>query len=193
MKADSVKNINDNHFTKGSQVCIKASGEDYLKGLSDIVSRMTKEKGKRGVLVSTIWSANALSRRLSLSKLPNGSMRVVDTVSLSLGSKIVKNPDFTFLPDPVPLESILVVMERMLNDAAFRVNFLIFDSLSFFRRYYTQGQLTEFFNYVMNRMLEEEVNLIVLDQEKEMDDSISKMMASNMDRVIDIETGGGDR
>ncbi len=193
MDVRSVKDINENHFRNGTQLLIKASGEDYLKGFADIIEMMTKEKGSRGMLVSTIWSANALSRRISLSKLPRNSLKVIDTVSLSLGSNIQTNPDFTFLPNPVPLESILVVMERALRDQTIDVDFLVFDSMTFFRRYYTQGQLSEFFNYIMNRMLEEEITLMVLDQNPEIDDGISKMMGSTMDRVIQIKKGGGKK
>ena len=190
MEVGSVADITENHLRKGSQIAVRASGEEYLKGLTEMVNRMTREKGARGLFVSTMWSANALSRRISFPKLPQNSMRVIDTVSLSIGSKLVNNPDFVFLPNPVPLESLLVVIERSLRDPAFEVNFLIFDSLSFFRRYYTQGQLNEFFNYIMNRMLEEEVNLIVMDQNPEVEDGLSRMMDSTMDRVIKIGKGG---
>jgi len=193
MDVRSVKDINENNLRSGTQLLIKASGEDYLKGFADMIEMMTKEKGSRGMLVSTIWSANALSRRIGLSKLPRNSLKVIDTVSLSLGSNIQTNPDFTFLPNPVPLESILVVMERALRDQTIDIDFLVFDSMTFFRRYYTQGQLSEFFNYIMNRMLEEEITLMILDQNPEIDDGISKMMGSTMDRVIHIKKGGGKK
>jgi KaiC/GvpD/RAD55 family RecA-like ATPase len=188
-----INELNDKVLRPGTQLYIKASGEKYLKGFSDIVSLMTREKGSRGMLVSTIWSANALSRRISLSKLPRNSMKIIDTVSLSLGSNIIKNPDFTFLPTPVPLESILVVIERLISDPGTEVNFLIFDSLTFLRGYYTQGQLNEFFHYILNRMLEEEISTFIIDQDPDIQDGISNLLTSTMDRTITISKGGGKK
>jgi hypothetical protein len=188
MKLEDMKGIDPKSLRHGSQILIRVSGENYLKGFSDIFSILTREEGSRGVLLSTLWSANALSRRISMSKLPRGSLKVVDTISLSLGSKATGGDEFIFLPTPSPLEYILVEIERLIKDQGKDINFLILDSLEFLERYYTLGQLSEFFHYLLNRMLEEEITVIIFDQSPDTHAGIGGQLSSVMDRTVEIGT-----
>ncbi len=186
MRLEDMKGLDPKTLRHGSQILIRASGEKYLNGFSDIFSILTREEGSRGVLLSTLWSANALSRRIGMSKLPRGSLKVVDTISLSLGSRVTGGEEFIFLPTPSPLEYILVEIERLIKDQGKDINFLILDSLTFLERYYTLGQLSEFFHYLLNRMLEEEITVIVFDQSQDPDTGIGGQLSSIMDKTVEI-------
>ncbi len=186
MIINEIKDIDHKTLGKGSQLLIQVSGERYLKGISDLISRLTKEKGSKGILLSTLWSSNALSRRIGLSKLPRGSLNVIDTISLSLGSKVTGGEGFIFLPTPSPLEYILVEMERLIREYGDDLKFFVLDSLTVIDRYYTQGQLSEFFHYLMNRMLEEEITVIIFDQSPDGVPGIGAHLSSIMDRTIRI-------
>ncbi|MFW3145649.1 MAG: hypothetical protein ACMUIE_02420 [Thermoplasmatota archaeon] len=192
MKAAKTKDIDDTLLRPGTQIYLKTSGEAYLKTFSELVTRLAKEQGRRGILVSTLWSANALSRRLSLSKLPRGSLKVIDTISLSMGSKVSQGEGFAFLSTPVSLESILMEIERTLSTQGPGHNFLVFDSLTFLSKYYTAGQLSEFFHFIFNRMLEESITVVIFDNEEE-SSRISKELIPVMDHSIDIGEGGGKK
>lgn len=193
MGKDVIPGLDERHLRNGSQVILVASGERFLNGFPQIISHLTREKGNRGALLSTIWSANALSRRISLSKLPKGSLRIIDTVSLSMGSKITAKGNFTLLPSPVPLESILVELEKMIRSKGNGINFFILDSLSFLGKYYTKGQLGEFFHYVLNRMLEEEVTVIIMIQDHDREDPTLNLLESIMDRIVYLDEGGDEQ
>ena len=173
---------------QGSQVFVRASGGSYIKAISRLVDDMCGKEGQRGILISTQWSANAISRRLAITKLPKNSLRVVDTVSLTMGSGLENNDVFRFLPTPASLESILMEVERISRKG--ESSFLIVDSLSYLIKYYSQGQLSEFFQYLLNRMLEEEMNVIVFDQMASAPSPISQELSSIMDKTIDLDKGG---
>lgn len=192
MKVLKAREIDESLLRPGTQIHVVTSGEAYLKTFSELVMRLAKEQGRRGILISTLWSANALSRRLSISKLPRGSLKVIDTISLSLGSKVSKDEVFTFLSTPVSLESILMEIERSLSFDGPGHDFLVFDSLSFLSRYYTLGQLSEFFNFTFNRMLEDNITVVVFDNQEE-GSKVSKELISLMDHSINIKEGGGKK
>jgi KaiC/GvpD/RAD55 family RecA-like ATPase len=183
---EEVKELDAKTLRHGSQILIKASGERYLKGFSDIISILTREEGSKGVLISTLWSANALSRRISMSKLPRGSLSVIDTISLSLGSRVSGGEEFIFLPTPSPLEYILVEIERLVREHGRVINFIMFDSLTYLERYHTRGQLSEFFHYLLNRMLEEEITVIIFDQSGKDTNGMGTHLSSVMDRMVFI-------
>ncbi len=172
---------------QGSQVFVRASGGSYIKAISGLVEDMCGKEGQRGILISTQWSANAISRRLAITKLPKNSLRVIDTVSLTMGSGLENNDVFRFLPTPASLESILMEVERISKKGG--SSFLMVDSLSYLIKYYSQGQLSEFFQYLLNRMLEDEMNVIIFDQMMSDPSPISLELSSIMDRIIDLKGG----
>ncbi len=192
MEVANSSEIKEMFLRTGSQIIVDCRGETYLRSFSDIIRELTKEQGRRGILISTLWSANALSRRISLSKLPNESLKVIDTLSLSLGSAPPKGDDFVFLPTPVSLESILMGVEKLLITQKGGFNFLIIDSLSIMSKNYTTARLSEFFHFLLNRMLEEEMLVIMFDQGGEEGSTISKEISSFIDETV-IITEGGDK
>ncbi len=172
---------------QGSQVFIRVSGGGYIKVISGLVDDLCSKEGQRGILISTQWSANAISRRLAITKLPKNSLRVVDTVSLTMGSGLENNDVFRFLPTPASLESILMEVERVIGSRKGESSFLIVDSLSYLIKYYSKGQLSEFFQYLLNRMLEDEMNVIIFDQMTQNPSSISQELSSIMDRTLELD------
>jgi KaiC/GvpD/RAD55 family RecA-like ATPase len=188
LNLEDIKKLDPKTLRHGSQLLLRASGERYLNSFTELVSMLTRTEGSRGVLISTLWSANALSRRIGLGKLPRGSLKVIDTISLSLGSKATGSEGFIFLPTPSPLEYILVEIERLIKEHGKDMNFLILDTLTFLERHYTQGQLSEFFHYLLNRMLEEEITVIIFDQSPSGPSGIGDYLSSVMDRTINIGT-----
>ena len=188
---DTVR-IDDNVLRTGSQVLIRASGEPFLKAFSSTIERMTKQHGSKGILISTLWSAKAMSRRLSMGQLSKGTLKVVDTVSLSMGSSVPSMDDFIFLSTPSSLESILVAIERLLQSSGEDMQFLVLDSLTFLTNYYSPGQLSEFFNFLLNRMLEEEMTVIIFDQRTDEVTAVSKELSSKMDHTIVLSEGVSD-
>jgi hypothetical protein len=190
MEVSKSSEINDLLLRPGSQLHVISKGEKYLRSFSEIISRLSKEQGKKGILVSTLWSANALSRRISITKLPKGSLKVIDTISLSLGSNPSISDDFIFLSTPVSLELILMEVERLLISQKGQFNFLIMDSLSYLSRYYTPGQLSEFFHFLLNRMLEEEMLVVIFDQDGGEGSLISRELSSAIDQTVTISDGG---
>jgi KaiC/GvpD/RAD55 family RecA-like ATPase len=193
MVKQKAKEISDTVLRPGSQVLVEVSGEKYIKSFAEVIQRLTKKMGRRGILISTQWSANALTRRVSLSKLPKNSLRVIDTISLSLGSKVSPGEDFTYLSTPVSLEAILMEIERTIRVDKGNHNFLILDSLTHLKRYYTDGQLSEFFHFLLNRMLEEEFTVLMYEQGKIEDSRISKELSSVIDHTLTISKGGGNK
>jgi KaiC/GvpD/RAD55 family RecA-like ATPase len=191
MVKQKAKTIGENVLRPGSQVLIDAKGEKYIKSFSEIIERLTKKQGRRGILVSTQWSANALTRRISISKLPKNSLRVIDTISLSMGSRITQSEDFVYLSTPVSLEAILMEIERTVRTGRGDANFLIIDSLTHLKRYYTDGQLSEFFHFLLNRMMEEEFTVLLFDQEEIEGSRISTELSSVMDHTLTLSKGGG--
>ncbi len=174
----------------GSQVFVRASGGGYIKAISGLVDDLCGKGGRRGILISTQWSANAISRRLAITKLPKNSLRVVDTVSLTMGSGLENNEVFRFLPTPASLESILMEVERIIGSKKGEISFLIVDSLSYLSKYYSKGQLSEFFQFLLNRMVEDEMNVIIFDQMAQTHSPISQELSSIMDRTVDLEKEG---
>ena len=193
MVVEKVKSIPDANLRPGAQLLISASGETYLRTFAEIIDRITKKQGRKGVLISTQWSANALSRRLSISKLPKKSLRVIDTISLSLGSRISAGDEFKLLSTPVSLEAILVEIERTLRSEKDGPKFIIIDSLTHLRRYYTQGQISEFFHFFLNRMLEEQCLVLIFDQEPIEGSEISLELSNMIDHTLHISSGGGKK
>jgi KaiC/GvpD/RAD55 family RecA-like ATPase len=191
MVKQKTKDISENVLRPGSQVLIEVSGEKYIKSFSEIIERLTKKQGRRGILISTQWSANALTRRVSISKLPKNSLKVIDTISLSIGSKLTPSEDFVYLSTPVSLEAILMEIERTIRAGRGDHNFLILDSLTHLKRYYTDGQLSEFFHFLLNRMLEEEFSVLLFEQEEIEGSRISKELSSIIDHTLTISKGGG--
>jgi len=150
---------------QGSHIYVKVEGETFIKLFMNLIEKQTQKARRRGILLSTLWSANALSRRVSLSKVPKDSLKVIDVISLQLGSDITRSEDFIFLPTPASLESILVQIERLLRERKGERSFLIIDSLSYLSRYFSRDQIEEFFHYLQNRMLEEDITMLVFDQD----------------------------
>lgn len=174
----------------GSQVFVYASGERFLRSFRDLLDDLCRKQGRSGILISTLWSANALSRRVAMSKLPRGSLKVVDTISLTLGSDIEESDVFSFLNTPASLESILIEVERIIERSGGKMAFVVLDSMTFLTKYYSPGQLSEFFQYLLSRSLEENLNLVVFDQLKSANDIVSLELSSLMDSVIDLEVEG---
>lgn len=170
----------------GTQVYVMVSGEKYLNSLSDLLVSLIRAEGRKGLLLSTIWSANAISRRFSLSKLPKGSLKVIDTYSMNLGSAEKQKDDFIFLPTPVSLEMILIEIERILVNQKGEYSFLIVDSMTSMKRFFTSSQISEFFRYLLSRMLEEEMKVIVFDQDSQKDDESVRKVSSVMDGLVDL-------
>ncbi|HHD16142.1 MAG TPA: hypothetical protein ENK47_05480 [Euryarchaeota archaeon] len=190
MLVESIGEMDRKLLKNGSQVIIKASGERYITGLSDLINRLVREEGDAGLLISTRWSSNALHRRIGFSKLPKGSLKVIDTISLSLGSRPASDPYFIFIPTPAPLESILIAVERSLKKGSKEMGFLMIDSLTYLKDHYTEGQLNEFFHYILNRMLENDISTFIFDQETGDGTAVSRRLASLMDNTVEIGGGG---
>lgn len=185
------KDISENILRPGSQALVAVSGEKYIKSFAEIIERLTKKQGRRGILISTQWSANALTRRIGISKLPKNSLKVIDTISLSIGSKLTPNDDFVYLSTPVSLEAILMEIERTVRSGKKDHNFLVLDSLTHLRRYYTDGQLSEFFHFLLNRMMEEEFSVLLFEQEDIEGSRISLELSSIIDHTLTISKGEG--
>ena len=171
---------------QGSHIYARASGETFIRSFTTIVEKQTQVAKKRGVLISTLWSANAISRRLGLSQLPKGALKIVDTVSLQLGSRVSRSEDVVFLATPASLESILVEIERQVGAKKGEFSFLILDSLTYFSRHFTRSQISDFFTYLLNRMLEEEITVIIFDQLQEGDGSVAQDIGALMDHRFDL-------
>lgn len=193
MELKKIEEIGDMYLRPGSQLIVRSKGEFYLRSFSDMMTRLTKSDGKRGILISTLWSANALSRRISISKLPKNSLKVIDTISLSLGSNPPSGDQFIFLSTPVSLESILMEVERLLINQKGHYNFIVLDSLNYLSKYYTIGQLSEFFHFLTNRMLEEEMLVVLFDQGDQDGHEISRELTSIIDQTVTITKGGGKK
>lgn len=174
----------------GTQMYILANGETYLNSLSELVENLVMGEKRKGLFLSTIWSANALSRRLSLSKLPKGSLKIIDTYSMNLGSSYKDREDFIFLATPVPLEMILAEIERLVSKKEGQFSFLIVDSLTTMKREYSPGQISEFFKYILSRTLEEEMKIVVFDQDPDSVSGVYREVSSTMDGVLDLRDGG---
>ncbi|MBN1390119.1 MAG: hypothetical protein JXA22_05700 [Candidatus Thermoplasmatota archaeon] len=193
MLIEEVMSIPKPALRPGAQVLAYASGEAYIKEFAEIIEHLAKRQGRRGILISTQWSANALTRRISLSKMPRMGLKVIDTISLSLGSRISSGDDFVFLSTPVSLESILIEIERILRSQNNECSFLVLDSFTSLKRYYTQGQLSEFFHFLLNRMLEEQLLVVMFDQEAPEGSRVSMELSSTIDHTFLISPGGGKK
>jgi len=190
MVVQKVKSVSDTSLRPGAQIMISSSGEAFIKTFTELIERLTKKMGRKGVLISTQWSANALSRRISLSKLPKKSVKVIDTISLSMGSKLPETDDFAFLSTPVSLESILMEIERTFRGSNGEYTFLVLDSLSHLNRYYSEGQINEFFHFLLSRMLEEQCLVILFDQEPPGSSRISDQLSNMIDQTLQLMPGG---
>ncbi|MGA1792434.1 MAG: hypothetical protein ACMUHM_00630 [Thermoplasmatota archaeon] len=190
MVVQKVKSVSDTSLRPGAQIMISSSGEAFIKTFTELIERLTKKMGRKGVLISTQWSANALSRRISLSKLPKKSVKVIDTISLSMGSKLPATDDFAFLSTPVSLESILMEIERTFRGSNGEYTFLLLDSLTHLNRYYTEGQINEFFHFLLSRMLEEQCLVILFDQEPPGSSRISDQLSNMIDQTLQLMPGG---
>jgi len=184
-----VKEIPENILRPGSQILVSASGETYIRNFNELIEKLAKKQGRSGILVSTQWSANALTRKISLSELPRNGLKIIDTISLSLGSRITPSEDFIFLTTPVSLESILMEIERIVRSKKGGYSFLVIDSLTHLNRYYTRGQLNEFFHFLLNRMLEEEFLVVMFDQGGEGSRTPEELMVM-LDHKLIITDGG---
>ncbi|MGA1819431.1 MAG: hypothetical protein ACMUHU_00315 [Thermoplasmatota archaeon] len=193
MVVEKVKSVPDGSLRPGAQIMISSSGEAFIKTFTELIERLTKKMGRKGVLISTQWSANALSRRISLTKLPKKSLRVIDTISLSMGSKLPVADDFAFLSTPVSLESILMEVERNFRSANGEYTFLVLDSLTHLKRYYTEGQISEFFHFLLNRMLEEQCLVILFDQERPGGSRVSDQLSNMIDHTLQLIPGGDQK
>jgi len=174
---------------QGSQIFVRASGETFIRTFTGLIERQTQVGKRKGILISTLWSANALSRRLSLTKLSKGSLKVIDTVSMQLGSPVPAMDDVIFLNAPVALESIMAELERVISDTKGVYTFLVIDCLDIFSDRFTYSQQSRFFNYVLNRMLEEDITVVVFDHSAE-ESRIAKEISSLMDHRIDMVKEG---
>lgn len=191
MKPRKISNISEVLKDPGTQIYMVASGEKYLKSFSGLVENFTKDEGRSGIVLSTFWSANALSRRLSLAKHPKGSVKIIDTVSMTLGSTQIKKEDFTFLSTPVSLESILVEIERLIAIPNNDFSFFIVDSMTFLTKYYTSGEIAEFFRFILNRMLEEDIKVIIYDQAFDPENPSNARISGMMDHLVTLGSRGG--
>ena len=167
----------------GHQALLLASGERYLRSLTNLMNDLTKDPTRKGMLISTQWSANALGRRLSLSKVPKGNLRVIDTVSMTLGSAPGQSDDFRFLPAPAALESILIEVERWVRAGKGELDFLLIDTLSSFRKRYSREELLEFLHFLLNRMLEEEISTVIFDHTSQEGTQLTEELSSLMDSM----------
>lgn len=186
MDSNQMKNLLLVVNEQGSHIYERASGETFIRSFTTIVEKQTLVAKKKGILVSTLWSANALSRRLSLSQLPRGSLKVIDAISLGLGSRIARTDDIVFLPTPAAPESILVAIERLISTKKGEHSFLILDSLTYLNRHFSRIQISDFFTYLLNRMLEEEVTVVIFDQDAEGRDGAAQDIAALMDHRFDL-------
>ncbi|MGA1866136.1 MAG: hypothetical protein ACMUFK_01570 [Thermoplasmatota archaeon] len=187
------EDIPDTSLRPGAQVLVSASGEAYIRSFTGIIERLVKDQGRKGILISTQWSANALTRRITMSKMPRNSLKVIDTISLSLGSGLNNMEEFVFLATPASLEAILSEVERSIRSESFKFNFLVIDSLTHLKRHYTDGQLCEFFHLLLNRMLEEQYLVVLFDHEKLEDTNVSKVISSMIDQTYELTSGGGGK
>jgi KaiC/GvpD/RAD55 family RecA-like ATPase len=112
---------------------------------------------------------------------------------MSIGSKLTPSEDFVFLSTPVSLEAILMEIERTVRAGRGDHNFLILDSLTHLKRYYTDGQLSEFFHFLLNRMMEEEFSVLLFEQEDIQGSRISEELSSIIDHTLTISKGGGGK
>ncbi|MBN1540391.1 MAG: hypothetical protein JW939_09625 [Candidatus Thermoplasmatota archaeon] len=193
MEIKKVEEIPDPALRPGAQVLVFASGEVYIRSFTGILERLVTDQGRKGILISTQWSANALMRKISLSKMPRNSLKVIDTVSLSLGSGLTSMEEFIFLTTPASLESILAEVERGLRSEGSEYNFLVIDSITHLKRHHTDGELCEFFHLLLNRLLEEQFLVMLFEQEKLEDDNVSRMISSMIDQTFELAPGGGGK
>jgi hypothetical protein len=175
---------------QGAQIYARASGEVFIRSFVTVIEKQTLVAKRSGILISTLWTANALSRRIGLSQVPRGSLKVIDTVSMRIGSSIARSDDIVFLASPPSLESILVAVERQLLERKGERTFLILDSLSSLSRRFSRGELDDFFTYLLNRMLEEEITVIVFDQFSDGEDGPVADIAAMMDHRFDLSKEG---
>jgi hypothetical protein len=175
---------------QGSHIYVKAAGETFIRSFTAVVEKQILVAKKRGILISTLWSANALSRRLGLSQLPRGSLKVVDAVSLQLGSRIALTEDIVFLATPAAPESILVSLERMVTDRKGQYSFLILDSMTYLNRHFSRSQISDFFTYLLNRMLEEDITVIIFDQDATDQVGAAHDISALMDHSFDLQKEG---
>ncbi|MDG6225053.1 MAG: hypothetical protein QCI82_06025 [Candidatus Thermoplasmatota archaeon] len=171
---------------QGSHIHVKVSGEAFLRTFTSLIEKQTQVAKRKGILISTLWSANALSRRVSLSNLPKNSLRIIDTVTMSLGSKETEIPNIITLPAPASLESILIEIERLMTEGKEEYSFLIIDSLGALSMDHPHSVMFEFFKYLTNRLLEEDVTFIIFDQDLDGTAAISRSISTLMDHNINM-------
>lgn len=170
---------------QGTHIYVRASGESFLRSFTSLIEKQTQLAKRKGILISTLWSANALSRRISLSNLPKGSLKTIDTVTMFIGSRDSSHPDIVMVPSPASLESILIEMERLITEDKDGYSLLIIDSFHTLARGHPKGVVDAFFKYMTNRLLEEDITFIIFDQNPEPDD-IDRSIISLMDHNLDL-------
>jgi archaellum biogenesis ATPase FlaH len=81
---------------------------------------------------------------------------------------------------------ILIEIERILVNQKGEYSFLIVDSMTSMKSFFTSSQISEFFRYLLSRMLEEEMKVIVFDQDSQKDDETVGKVSSVMDGLVDL-------
>ena len=185
MRGDQISNFLRVADEQGSHIYVKAYGESFLRTFTSLIEKQTQVAKRKGILISTLWSANALSRRISLTNLPKGSLKTIDTVTMFLGSRESAFPDIVMIPSPASLESILIEVERLITEDKAGYSFLIVDSLDTLAGGHPKSIMDAFFKYITNRLLEEDITLIIFDQQQ-VANEISRSVISLMDHNLNL-------
>ena len=178
------------HLNKGAQTLIRVPGEARVKALTDLLEGQLSKGERKVVLLSTVHSAIVLQRRLPLSKLPKGSLRVLDAISLGYGAAQTIAEGFVYLQTPASLESMLASIDRAFSGKP-HFDTLIIDSLDTFSSRFALDASLEFFRFLQVRMSEKEATVNVLDGTRGAPNRLYEELSTMFDVSIDLSKGGG--
>ncbi len=162
----------------------------HQKVLCELLEGQLMKGGRRAVLLSTLHPSNVLRRKLPLDKLPKGSLKVLDAISIGCGADTGEREGFVFLQTPATLESMLAAIERAYRGKG-SFDLLIVDSLDIFRSRFPPKSSVEFFRFLQMRMAEKDVTLMVLDRSMDAPCGLCSELSSIFDGSLDLSDRGG--
>jgi len=185
MKA-TAKHVDMSSMKEGDVVLILTSAENYMASIVDVLKTLINKKGRQCVYVTVNRPYNDIQNVLEKGKINTDNIFFIDLISKTANREQSKAKNCLFIDSPESLTDLSIAITEAIGNLKGKKKFIFLDSLSTMLIYNQAGTLARFAHFLIGKMRNAAVEMIIISLEKEMDQALVSQISTFVDKVIKV-------
>ena len=181
------KAIDISSIENGDIVLILTGAENYMKNIISVLKTLINKNGHQCIYVTVNRPYNDIQDVLEKGKINTDNIFFIDLISKMANTEQSRAKNCLFVNSPDSLTDLSIAITEAIGNIKGSNKFIFLDSLSTMLIYNQAGTLTKFAHFLIGKMRNAAVEMIIISLEKEMDQAVVSQISTFVDKVIKVK------